>query len=151
MMTSLENCTFFTFLIFIICQGLVNFTWITFNIQFFFSLFKGFWKEQLWTVVHQLCKWNSAVFLQSVCLQNGTSEFGIQVLTRLCSKENSMEPSALKVWNPGCPHNYVLYEKTKFKNSWVAQKQKQGTRGHWVLLHQFMTQSSPLFLQNLYT
>lgn len=100
--------TFHRFLIFIICQGLVNFTWITFNIQFFFSLFKGFWKEQLWTVVHQLCKWNSAVFLQSVCLQNGTSEFGIHVLTRLCSKENSMEPSALKVWNPECPHMFCM-------------------------------------------
>lgn len=43
----------------------------------FFSMFKGFWKEQLWAVVYQFCKWNSAVFLQPVCLQDGTSESDI--------------------------------------------------------------------------
>lgn len=46
-------------------------------LTFFFSMFKGFWKEQLWAVVYQFCKWNSAVFLQPVCLQDGTSESDI--------------------------------------------------------------------------
>ena len=31
---------------------------------------------------------------------------------RLCSKKNLREPSALELWNPGCP-TYDFYEKTK--------------------------------------
>lgn len=42
---------FHRFLIFIICQGLVNFTWITFNIQFFFLFLKDFEKNSF----EQLC------------------------------------------------------------------------------------------------
>ena len=51
--------------------------------------------------------------------------------TKLCSKKNWGEPSALNCWNPVCPALWFLW---KSKDFLVAREQKLGTTGHWALL-----------------
>ena len=53
-------------------------------------------------------------------------------MSRPCSEKSWSEPTALNLWNPGCPE-YDLYEKTKILQS-PGSKLKLGAMKHQALL-----------------
>ena len=62
---------------------------------------------------------------------SGTMVF-LDFHSRLYSNKNWRGPSALNLWNPGCPA-YAFSEKKNW-DFLVAWEKKLGARAHWVLL-----------------